>query len=109
MQKWAKYRSSFPPLTFKPLHLDLLFDVRDDVVKVTQRSQGRRRGLSCACGVSERSQRDIPSRPVEKLTVKTGKITIELKTPVPAGEEFVLRTENLVKPTANILEGEASS
>ncbi|GAB5356534.1 hypothetical protein AAMO2058_000298000 [Amorphochlora amoebiformis] len=136
MQKWAKYRSSFPPLTFKPLHLDLLFDVRDDVVKVTQVLSLRNVSTSARSiieldamnlinivvmryhsfkplGEVKDGGADFPAhvaslkdlKPVEKLTVKTGKITIELKTPVPAGEEFVLRTENLVKPTANILEG----
>lgn len=35
-RKWACYRSDFPALSVRPLHLDLSFDIRDDRVVVTQ-------------------------------------------------------------------------
>jgi len=136
-RKWAKYRSDFPQLVVSPLHLDLHFDVRDDLVVVRQNLSLRNvsektistveldannlidlkiwryeefkpLGNVKQGGADFQSHVDslkAPKAVSEIKAVSKEKIIVDLGVEVSPGKEFVLRTENAVKPTSNVLEG----
>eukprot|EP00466_Bigelowiella_natans_P011040 jgi/Bigna1/81557/fgenesh1_pg.81_\ len=159
-RKWAKYRSDFPQLVVSPLHLDLHFDVRDDLVVVRQNlslrnvsektistveldannlidlkiwryeefkplgnvKQGGADFQSHVDSLKAPNIVNLARLPVrgdiitstysnisiavsEIKAVSKEKIIVDLGVEVSPGKEFVLRTENAVKPTSNVLEG----
>ncbi|CAK4630663.1 unnamed protein product [Aphanomyces euteiches] len=132
-KKYRYVRADFEPLETKPLHFDMVFDVTEKEVKVTLQTTLKYAGATPKTVLKlnskaleivsvERLQSFTPlngtrnfvshvasfgsPKPLEFVVDTVDHfLVITLDTPVQSGDEFVIRTVSIARPTENILEG----
>ncbi|RHY20933.1 hypothetical protein DYB25_000731 [Aphanomyces astaci] len=133
VKKYRYIRSDFEPLETKPVHFDMVFDVSEKEVRVTLQTTLKYVGAAPK-SVLKLNSKALEIVSVERLhnfTPLNGSrnfvshvasfgapkpleyvvdtvdhfLVITLDTPVQSGDEFVVRTVSIARPTENILEG----
>ena len=110
-REFKYYPEDFGVLSVKVVHMDLLFDIFDDHTKVHSEVKFKTLNKSISkleldannleisnvsCNISEMEYDYLKDK---------NKLMINFSKKIPANTEFVIKTENVVKPTKNILEG----
>ncbi|KAF0690930.1 Aste57867_17736 [Aphanomyces stellatus] len=132
-KKYRYVRSDFEPLETKPLHFDMVFDITEKEVRVTLQTTLKYVGAAPKT-VLKLNSKALEVTSVERLHTFTPLnntrdfvahvasfgapaaldyvvdtvdhfLVITLDKPVQSGDEFVIRTVSIARPTENILEG----
>lgn len=133
-KKYRFSRKDFAPLKTKPLHFNMLFDVQENAVKVTLLTTFKHVGSDPIKSIKLNSksleiltvEQAMEFNPLEddshkfvqhvasmkafqaaQYEVDTDNhfLLVHLAQPIAEGDEFVLKTVTIAKPTENILEG----
>lgn len=132
MTKYRFTRENFKPVSVKPLHFDMVFDIQESSVTVTLQATYKYHGTEPLSQIKLNSkglqvnsverileftpfdQQNIPvhvesfkSLQQEQFKVDSDEhlLLIDVKTPIQSGETFALRTVSVATPTENVLEG----
>jgi aminopeptidase N len=105
------YPRDFGEIPVKVVHMDLTFDVHDDLTRVTSLLAARTLEQSVQTLALNAKDLEIVSITSEGRRVTAdyrraeAKILLTFQPRIPPGTEFAVRTETICHPTRNILEG----